>query len=364
MTMLGILSRYIAWRMLLTVAGVFGLCLVLIFMIDMVELMRIAGSHGSISVLSVVWIGLLRLPSFAELTLPFAVLAGSIGTFLMLSRSSELVVTRAAGMSVWQFLLPAVVVAILLGVAGDTIYNPFAATVRAASETAFAKTFGEEVGLMTARDSQMWLRQDGVDGSSIVNAAAAADQGRSLSGLRIIQYNTEGKFTESIQAQKGILRDGFWELTNVIVTRPRAAPEQYASYLVSTYLSPTEVQETLGSEFSVSFWQLPSMIAVAEKAGLPAKAFRLQYAMLLVRPFLFAVMVLLAATVSLKTFRMGNIQTKVVVGLLSGFGFFILAEVSRQLGMADLVPTVAAVGLPVALGGSLSLTVLLHQEDG
>jgi lipopolysaccharide export system permease protein len=106
------------------------------------------------------------------------------------------------------------------------------------------------------------------------------------------------------------------------------------------------------------------MIAVAEKAGLPAKAFRLQYAVLLVRPFLFAVMVLLAGTVSLKTFRMGNIQTKVIVGLLSGFGFFILAEVSRQLGMADLEPTVAAVGLPVALGGSLSLTVLLHQEDG
>ena len=58
----------------------------------------------------------LRTPTFAEQALPFAVLFGSMIAFLNLSRKMELIVARAAGVSVWQFLTPPVVVIVLIGV--------------------------------------------------------------------------------------------------------------------------------------------------------------------------------------------------------------------------------------------------------
>jgi lipopolysaccharide export system permease protein len=75
-------------------------------------------------------------------------------------------------------------------------------------------------------------------------------------------------------------------------------------------------------------------------------------------------MVLLAATVSLRSFRSGGIQTMVITGLVGGLGFFLLAEVSRQIGVAGLVPAWAAIWLPVVLLLVVSASVLLHQEDG
>ena len=78
MTGIGILQRYIAKRVLSTIGSVFALCLVLIFMIDLVELLRIAGKTGSIAMGSILLIVLLRLPSFAELTMPFAILSGTL----------------------------------------------------------------------------------------------------------------------------------------------------------------------------------------------------------------------------------------------------------------------------------------------
>ena len=45
-------------------------------------------------------------------------------------------------------------------------------------------------------------------------------------------------------------------------------------------------------------------------------------------------MVLLAATCALKPFRFGKIQTMVIAGLSGGFGFFVLVELSRKLGMS------------------------------
>ena len=52
------------------------------------------------------WLSFLHTPTVAEQALPFAVLFGSMIAFLNLSRKLELVVARAAGVSVWQFLAP------------------------------------------------------------------------------------------------------------------------------------------------------------------------------------------------------------------------------------------------------------------
>jgi lipopolysaccharide export system permease protein len=360
----GIVQRYIAKSVFLTFCSVFLLCLVIIFMIDLVEILRIAGKSAKVPMGSVLLIVLLRLPSFAELTMPFAILAGTIGAFLMLNRSAEIVVTRAAGMSVWQFLMPGLGVAVALGVVAITTYNPMAAAARAKSEDVYATAFGEKASLFSGSSAGQWLRQDGVDGSSVMSAASTANQGRSLAGVQVVQFDRRGAFVEHVEAKRAELRDGYWELSTAVVERPRSLPEHFESYQISTYLTPTEVNETLGSELSVSFWQLPGLIALAERAGLPARAFRVQYISLLARPVQFAIMVLLAGTVALRSFRFGKIQSKVIGGLVFGFGFFVLAEVSRQMGVAGLISSMASVLVPVAIGGFASVTVLLHQEDG
>jgi lipopolysaccharide export system permease protein len=53
-----------------------------------------------------------------------------------------------------------------------------------------------------------------------------------------------------------------------------------------------------------------------------------------------------------------------VSGMIGGFGFLLLAEVSRQVGVAGLVSPTAAVWAPVVGAILVSMTVLLHQEDG
>ena len=90
----------------------------------------------------------------------------------------------------------------------------------------------------------------------------------------------------------------------------------------------------------------------------------MQQALLAGRPALLIVMVVLAATVSLRSFRSGGIQTMVLLGMIGGIGFFLLAEISRQVGAAGLLSPALAVGVPIALALLVSLTVLLHQEDG
>jgi lipopolysaccharide export system permease protein len=358
------LRRYVAKRFLLAILGAFAVCSVLVFMVDMIELLRIARRATDISVLMLLWIGLLRLPAYTEILLAFAVLVGGIGALLSLNRKSELIVMRAGGMSVWQFLRPGLVVTAMLGVFAVTVYNPLAAAARSQSERLVAEAFGREASLMASAGEESWLRQDGTDGQSVMSARAVADQGLSQTGVVVYQFDPQGRFVERIDAAKASLSDGYWELQKAFVSRPGREPEAFDTYTVSTYLTRERVGEALGSEIAVSLWQLPSLIEVAERAGLSAARYRMQYALLVARPMLLMAMVILAATVSLRSFRSGGIQTMVITGMVGGIGFFLLTEVSRQVGIAGLVSPTTAVWVPIGLALLVSLTVLLHQEDG
>ena len=364
MSMTHILGFYLGRRYLTAMLGTFFLCAVLIFMIDFVEVLRQSGKHGSVPASTLVWLTLLRLPAYTELLLAFAVQVGAIAALLMLNRKSELAVMRAAGMSVWQFLRPAFIVAVLIGAFAVAVYNPVAAAARAEAERLFSQVFGRESNFMQSQNNGAWLRQEGADGSSVINARAALNRGLELVGPMIVQYDKAGVFMERIDGDRSRLRDGFWEVENATVTRMGQPPERFASYLVSTHLSPERVRDALGTAISVSFWELPSLIETTEKAGLSASRFRIQYELLLSRPLLLLAMVLMGATVSLKSFRSGKIQSMVVTGMVGGFGFLLMAEVSRQIGVSGLVSPTAAVWTPVAIAIVVSLTVLLHQEDG
>jgi len=358
------LEIYLARRFLTAILGTFLLCSILIFMIDFVELLRQSGKYGAVPAWKLAWITLLRLPAYTEFLLSFAVLVGSIAAFLLLARKSELAVMRSAGMSVWQFLRPAMIVAFVLGVLAVVAYNPLAAYARGVAEKMTAEAFGREQNTLRLRNSGSWLRQDGIDGESVINAGHVSKRGQLLTGVVIFVYDREQRFLERIDAKSAELQEGYWLLKDALVSRVSEQPEQYTNYVLATHLTPEHAVNAFGSVISVSFWELPALIEVTEKAKLSSAAFRVQYALLQSRPFLCISMVLLAATVSLRSFRGGGIQTMVITGMVGGLAFFLLAEVSRQLGVAGIAPPWAAVWLPVLLSILSTTTVLLHQEDG
>ncbi len=358
------LRRYIGARFLGAIVGTFVLCGLLIFMIDIVELLRQAGKFGRVPTAKIALLALLRLPAYTELLLPFCVLAGSIGTLLVLNRKSELTVMRAAGLSAFQFIRPGLTVAFIVGVLAVTVYNPLATEARSKSEQMFAEAFGRDISVLRADNNGAWLRQEGVDGASVLHAAAAHKSGLILHEVMFLQFDAAGRFTERVDGVRASLLDGYWEIASAVVTKVGQRPETYDTYTVSTALSPERVADAMGTASTVSIWELPTLIEITEKAGLSATRFRVQYELLLARPVLLVVMVLLAATVSLQSFRSGGIQTMVTFGLIGGFGFFLFAEISRQVGIAGLAPPTVAVFVPVIVGLCGALFVLLRQEDG
>src|SRR5215471_8521069 len=187
------LSRYFAWRFFVAVAGAFAGVFVLVAFVDYIDAMRRASDVPDAPASELMLMSLYRVPQTMERLLPFSVLVGAMTCFFSLSRRMELVVARGAGMSVWQIIAPAMLVAMVLGAIGTVIYNPLSASLREASKRIESKIFGQTQTALEGYDSGYWVRQRGTDGESILNARQSREQGLKLATITIFTFNPSGE---------------------------------------------------------------------------------------------------------------------------------------------------------------------------
>lgn len=356
------LGRYFGMRFLVTALAVFCGVVFLVALLDSVELMRRTAGNDKATALSVIKLSFFRVPIVTERIMPFCALIGAMSCYLNLSRRNELVVARAAGVSAWEFTAPAVIVALLLGVFATLVYNPVAAGLQERAKRYEVEIFGErEFG---QQESGFWVRQRSPDGQSIINARKSREQGLRLEGVTIFTFDQQGRYQDRIEARTAVLKDGAWELGEARVYPNNEPPSVHKIFALKTNLSREQVRENFSTPETLTVWELPEYIRLAENAGLAAAGYKLQYQKLLSRPFLLASMVLLAAAFSLRFARMGGVQKMVLGGVISGFLLYVLSKITEDMSKTELLSPVTAAWAPVLIGGLTGFLVLLYQEDG
>jgi lipopolysaccharide export system permease protein len=360
----GTLARYFGLRFLASTLAIFVGILGLTALIDYIEMMRRAGEAVGMTPALVAKISLFRVPQIGERLLPFCVLIGAMSCYLNLSRRNELVVTRGAGISAWQFVAPAAFIAFMIGLIATTAYNPLSAMLQEQSKRLENELFRGTAASLAVNTGTFWISQNTSEEKAIINAASSRDQGIALSGVTIFKFDRAGVFTERLEASTALLEPRFWQLTDVRAYPVGGRPYDRAKAELATNLTREQVRESFATPESVPFWELPQYISTAENVGLVAVGYRLQFQKLLARPFLLAARVLLAAAVSLRFFRFGGVQKMVLGGLLAGFLLYVLSKVTDDLTKAELMHPVAAAWLGVLVAGVVGICALLYQEDG
>jgi lipopolysaccharide export system permease protein len=358
------LGRYFAGRFVVAALGVFASIFLLLVLVDYIEMVRKTSGLVEVSAIAVAETSLFRVPQLLEKMMPFCVLIGAMTCYLALSRRLELVVARAAGVSAWQFIAPALVSAIVLGSLATIAYNPMSANLRELSKRMEAELFGSAPGGGVQDASGFWINQVNSEGQAIINAARSEQQGVRLTGLTVFRFDNDYQFKERIEAQQAALEDGRWLFKSVRRYTLDGPPVDQETFTLTTSLTPAQVRNSFSTPETVSFWQLPGYIRSSESSGFATAGYRLQYHKLLAQPFLLAAMVMLAAAVSLRFFRFGGIQKMVLSGVGAGFLLYVLSKVTEDLSKAELMHPIASAWLPVCVGGLTGFLALLYQEDG
>ena len=357
------LYRYLAIQFLVGVTVVYSLFLAMAFSIDIVDLLnRTAGHNVSTSV--AIGMAVLQLPDLGQKMLPFAILLGGVFTFVRLSRSRELVATRAAGVSAWDFLLPPLTVSVLIGVATVTLFTPISARM-------FSEFAGLEARYVKGEESQLsvsinglWLRQGDAKQQSVIHALRVAQQGEHLENVLVLLYGANDKFQGRIDAKSAQLGEHVWTLNNAWVSGPGGTPVHHDSYTLPTTLTPEQIVESSTAPDALSFWDLPGYIRAAQAAGFSASRYQLYLYNLYAFPALFAAMVFMAASFSLRLGREGGVGKVILLSAACGFGVYFFQDLTTVLGRSGAVPLLLAATAPALASILIGMTLVFSQEDG
>lgn len=358
------LSLYFGRHFLVAILTVLVVLAVLAFSFDAVEMLRRASGRADATLDLVFEMSLLKLPSLMTKLFPFAVLFGGMLALSRLTRSQELTVSRAAGVSVWQFLFPGIALALLLGIFLVTVYNPLSAAMLARYENIDAKVMRGRTSMLAVSSSGLWLREADASGQVVVHALRVAQQGVELRDAILFYYEGRDTFVKRIDASAAYLDQGHWRLQNAIVSYPNRAAERYENLTVPTTLTYDRIQESFASPATISFWELPSFIATLESAGFSAMRHRLHFYTLLASPVLLCAMLLIAASFSLRLTRRGGIGTMLAGGVAAGFLLYFTVELMQPFGLNGTLPVPLAAWAPTAVFVMLGISLLFHLEDG
>ena len=364
------LSLYIARQFTAAVLSMLAALAGLVCLFDFIELLRRSATRPDATFGIVTQIAALRLPFVSMQILPFAVLLGGIICFWRLTRSSELIVARAAGISAWQFLAAPLGAAILLGLIATAAISPLSSAMLARAERLDNAVLRSGGGPAALNGRQFWLRQSDreldPDGVAILHARAVQMKANRLTARDVSVFRLDGrdKLLSRLEAQQASLAPGRWLLTETRRMLPDRLPETIGDARLPTDLTVSRVQDSFSSPDTLSVWALPDFIGLLERSGFSAIRHRLHFQSLLALPLLAGTMALVSAGFSMRATRRGGVTRMIASGVAAGFALFVVSKVAEEFGQSGTLPPALAAWAPAGAGLMMAVALLLHLEDG
>ncbi|MGO4195030.1 LPS export ABC transporter permease LptG [Rhizobium sp. YAF28] len=359
----GTLSRYFFRRYVVTTMWFLIGMSAITFLLDFSETASRISNFPGYTLGGAVLLTAVRLPLILQQTIPFVALFVGITVLIGLNRKYELVVTRAAGISVWQFMLPFIAGSLILGVLTVVALNPLAAWGQRQA-TQFETAWRGQDNAMIRALQVPWLRQISGRDDVIIGAKTVLENGTLLMDAVLVHFDSTGQVILRQDASSAKLEDGYWQLNNVVERKPGEIPVRKATEQLRTNLKQDFIKERLTAPETIGFFDLSNRIAAAKSFGISTKALETQFNSLLSQPLLLVAMTLIAATVSLKFSRFNQSRSVILGGILSGFMLYVVTVLVKAFGSSGVVPPFVATWIPVVVALALGATILLHQEDG
>ena len=323
----------------------------LFFFIDFVDELDGVGSHGR-TAMHAVLAAALELPGHLYELLPIAVLIGTIYSLARLAQSSEFTILRTGGLGPGRALSLLGVLGVGFGVL-TFLTGDFLAP---ASEREAVLLKARFSGGIQISGAGAWLKEkrstpEG-ERSYKVNVAGATAEG-ALAGIRIFEFDADGRLVSRMEAREGrVGDDGIWQLSGVkranwppahgaddagIVVEQHATldwPSTLRAAVVAAAVLPVSTMTTL------DLWRYSVHLSDQEQAS---QQHQIRFWRKALYPLACLVMVALALPFAYLHARAGSTSFKVFGGIMLGISFVLLNNLSGHIGMLrGWTPWVAA----------------------
>ncbi|MCP1674999.1 lipopolysaccharide export system permease protein [Natronocella acetinitrilica] len=337
---MGILDRYIAR------AVISGSLVALVIFVSLILIFTFVEESGDITDDYTAFIALLHVglqaPQRAYESFPVATLIGSLMTLGGMAARSELVVMRAAGMSVLGIGRSVATAGVLLALIAVALGEWVAPPAERLSLEVKARAESGQVGALS-RDG-FWAR----DGRRFVQVGYAPSASV-LETVNIYEFDEERRLAFVTSADRARYVGGEWLLEGVIVTRfvdGNVEREVRDEAPWRSDLRPEVLDVVVVDPEALSIAELWTYVSYLERNELESDRYRLAFWLKLATPLATITMLLLTIPLAFGSLRSVGAGQRIFIGVMIGIVFFLANNLLNHLGLVYGLPPVVSALLP------------------
>ncbi|MDA9049781.1 LPS export ABC transporter permease LptG [Pseudomonadales bacterium] len=346
---MGRLDFYVAQTimktMLLAIVGLLGILMIFTF------LEQIEDVSDSYRVIDLLLFVLFSAPRMFYETVPYAALIGCLAGLGTLANNSELIVMRAAGVSIWSITLSAMkptLVLILVSLYVGEYLLPGIERIAVSNRDKAVSGDREAVP-----SSGLWYREGGV----FMHFDEVGQSGV-IGGVAHYHFDAEQRLTSILRADRGVYHDvrpgeKYWLLETVVTTRfsdDKTVIETAPSYQWNTGLTPSLlINEVLVRPDKMSIRELSAKVDYMRNQELNGMKFELGFWHKVLQPLATLSLVFVAISFIFGPLRESTMGMRVVTGLVTGIVFKFIQDLLSPASLVFGFPPFIAVVIPIII---------------
>ncbi len=274
---------------------------------------------------------------------PMIALLGAMLGLGSLANSSELIVMRAAGISVIRITLSVLKVGAIFVVIITAIGEIYAPSLEQEAKEDRARAMGKTMSI-SAKDG-LWVKE----GDLFIQVEKLLHQG-DISHLKLYKLNPNGEVSSLTTAEKASYNGRFWQLENVSQT------EFTPIGVNTTRLNSMEWRSDLNPEVlglvvvkpqHLSMLELYDYIGYLDANDLDSKPYALSLWSRLLAPIGAAGMLMLSIPFVFGSLRSVSIGQRIMSGVLIGIGFYMFNNIFKRIGIVYDIPAFVSAVIPL-----------------
>jgi len=343
------IGKILLRHILVTIVVLLGLFVFVTFIDELGSLDR--GNYGITQIIQYVILGI---PKTLYEVFPMAALIGSILGLSVLARDSELIVMRAAGVSIQRIVLSVLKVGVILALIATIMGEIISPYTETKAQKIRAESMQSNIGAEQA--TGLWLRDD----NTYVNIGEVLPD-LTLLRVKIFEFDNKNFLRFLSTAEQGEYQQQRWLLNGLkrtMIDDTSSAADKVTAAYWSTVVSPDILRVFMIKPEQLSIWQLTRYIEHLKTNKQETNDFELAYWTKIVTPFATAVMLILAVPFVFKEARSGSLGRSLFSGIMIGLAFFILNKAFTYFVPLFNIPPFLGAIVPTALVCLLSIYMI------
>ncbi|MDH3980611.1 MAG: LPS export ABC transporter permease LptG [Gammaproteobacteria bacterium] len=273
---------------------------------------------------------------------PMAALLGCLMGMGALAANSELTAMRASGVSIWRIVRSVMQVGVLMLVVAVFVGEVIAPVAEQYGQHLRVAATDRGVSFLGSRG--LWVRDD----TRFINARRVLDQS-SLADLTVYEFDDASRLKEATHATHALFREGRWTLhgvrqsafSDVGVTVSHAETLAWPSLLTPDLLGIVMLKPK-----NMSATDIDQLVDYLDENGLDTRQYRFAFWGRFMTPISSLVMLFISVPFVFSSLRSVSAGQRIFIGVMVGFGFYILSQVASQMGQVYGLPPLAAMLVP------------------